>query len=100
MGNFTDNLNKKSNHKNMQQKVNIDISKTTLAKCECGNPYYEQVIIFREVNGLLVGQAGKNVHQPFPVMVCRECKKPHSTSLPYLQENQIAKEKPQTETIN
>lgn len=75
-----------------QQKINIDIKKSKLIKCECGNPYYQQVVIMREVSGLLVGQAGKNVTSTIPVLMCTECKKPHPSNAPYLQESEPIQE--------
>lgn len=96
MGDFTNNLNKKNN--SMQKQVNIDISKTKLVRCECGNPYYQQVVIFREVSGILMGQGGKNVHQPQAVLICTECKKPHASSIPYLIETK-EEEKPVLEIV-
>jgi len=82
------------------QKVNIDINKSKLVKCECGNPFYQQVIIMREISGVLVGQAGKNVLSTIPIMICTECKKPHTSSEPYLKEPESVKEEPTIKLIN
>lgn len=92
MGDFTNKLTKKSNQSMQPQKVNIDISKTKLVKCECGSPLFQQAVVFREVSGILVGQAGQNVQNAMTVLICMKCEKPHSTSAPYLQDNEVVEE--------
>ena len=75
-----------------QQQLKIDINKSTLLKCECGNPYYKQVIIMRQVSGILMGQAGKDIISPIQIMICTECKKPHENYAPYLKESEVKEE--------
>lgn len=72
----------------MQPQPPIDISKSKLVKCECGNPFFQQVIVFREVSAKTIGHI-ENVQQPVSVMICMECKKPHLTAAPYLLEGQL-----------
>lgn len=73
-----------------QQQINIDIKKTKLIRCDCGNPFYKVMVVYREVPGLLLGQS-KNIHQPFQVMLCDRCERPHPSSAPFVEEPETEK---------
>lgn len=75
------------NNLGQQQKVNIDISKTKPVKCECGCQFYYEVIIMREVSGLLIGQTQNQISQ-VKIFICLDCKTPHPSFRALLQEPQ------------
>ncbi len=64
-----------------QQEVRLDLSQTTPIKCECGNHFFQEVMMLRKWSRFASGlPTDQNV--PIPVMVCTKCNKINEETLP------------------
>lgn len=64
-----------------QQEVRLDLSETTPVICECGNLFFQEVVMIRKWSRFASGlPTDQNV--PIPLMVCTECKKINDETLP------------------
>jgi hypothetical protein len=75
-----------------QQEVRLDLSQTTPIICECGNQFFQEVVMIRKWSRFASGlPTDQNV--PIPVMICTECKKINDETLPPAVKALIDKEK-------
>ena len=75
-----------------QQEMRLDLSQTTSITCDCGNSFFQEVIMLRKWSRFASGlPTDQNV--PIPVMICTECKKINEETLPPAVKALIDKEK-------
>ena len=55
--------------------IQIDLSKTTGVKCECGSHFFDQALIIRKISRLYTGTPDDQMTL-VPVFICRNCKQP------------------------
>jgi hypothetical protein len=58
--------------KNIQQQINIDIDTLSTVLCDCGNHYFEQVVMLKVIPALY-SQTGKQAILTVPCMKCTKC---------------------------
>jgi hypothetical protein len=75
-----------------EQQVRLDLNQTTSITCECGNQFFQEVVILRKWSRLASGlPTDQNV--PIPVMICTKCDKINEETLPPAVKALIDKEK-------
>ena len=81
-----------------QQEVRLDLSQTTPITCECGNSFFQEVVILRKWSRFASGlPTDQNV--PIPVMVCTKCNKTNEETLPPAVKVILDREKDYVEII-
>jgi hypothetical protein len=75
-----------------QQEMRLDLSQTTSIICDCGNQFFQEVVMIRKWSRFASGlPTDQNV--PIPVMICTECKKINDETLPPAVKALMDKEK-------
>lgn len=72
--------------------LNINPLDYSSIKCECGNDTFIPAMIFREIDGALVGQAGEKVPLPQKVFICAKCGELSPMDKQQMEKAQKAKE--------
>ena len=58
----------------METKVNVDLNKCPDARCECGHPFFKNMLCMKRIPGIM---AGSTVDQYIPInfIACELCSK-------------------------
>jgi hypothetical protein len=83
---------------NQQQEMRLDLSQTTPITCECGNHFFQEVMMLRKWSRFASGlPTDQNI--PIPVMVCTKCNKINEETLPPAVKALLDREKDYVEVV-